>query len=66
MHSTNSLTLPAATFNVLLEICARTKDQERGFEMIDRMRRAGVEPDDFTFEAVKQRRVLRSYLRKES
>ena len=58
--------MSAATFNVLLEICARTKDQERGFEMIDRMRRAGVEPDDFTLEAVKHRRVLRSYLRRSS
>ncbi|KAK9818525.1 hypothetical protein WJX74_009029 [Apatococcus lobatus] len=55
-----------ATFNVLLEICARTKDQDRGFEMIDRMRRAGVEPDEFTLEAVKHRRVLRSYLRRSS
>ena len=58
--------ISAATFNVLLEICARTKDQDRGFELIDRMRRAGVEPDDFTLEAVKHRRVLRSYLRRSS
>lgn len=51
-------------YNVLLDICARTNDEERGFEVIRRMEAAGVEPDDMTEMAVKNRKSLRSYLRK--
>ena len=52
------------TFNVLLAICARTNDQDRAGELIDRMKAAGVEPDDFTLEAVKQRKSMRSLLKR--
>lgn len=54
----------AATFNALLEICARTKDAARGYEIIERMQRAGVVPDEFTHEAIKNRKALRSYLKR--
>ncbi|GIL55601.1 hypothetical protein Vafri_11147 [Volvox africanus] len=54
----------AVSFNVLLEICCRTSDIERGQDIIDRMAADGVEPDEFTEEVVARRRVLRSYLRK--
>lgn len=54
----------AATFNALLEICARTKDSARGYEVIERMQRAGVLPDDFTLEAVKNRKALRAHLKR--
>ncbi|CAK0784238.1 hypothetical protein CVIRNUC_007442 [Coccomyxa viridis] len=53
-----------ATFNALLEICARTKDSERGCEVIERMQRAGVLPDELTFEAVKNRKALRAHLKR--
>ena len=56
--------LCAASFNALLEICARTKDSARGYEVIERMQRAGVLPDDFTLEAVKQRKALRAHLKR--
>jgi pentatricopeptide repeat protein len=47
-----------------LEICARTKDSERGYEIIERMQRAGVPPDDYTLEAVKNRKALRAHLKR--
>ena len=59
-----SLLSCAATFNALLEICARTKDSERGCEVIERMQRAGVLPDELTFEAVKNRKALRAHLKR--
>ena len=52
------------TFNALLEVCSKTKDEVRGSEVITRMVAAGVEPDDFTVEAVRQRKSLRSLLKK--
>lgn len=55
---------PAGTFNALLEVCARTKDLERGYEVIERMERAGVLPDEHSVEAVKNRRALRTQLKR--
>lgn len=40
----------AAVYNSLLEICARTRDMVRGEEVIGRMARAGVLPDEDTAE----------------
>lgn len=53
-----------ASYNVLLQICARTNDLDRGQDVIDRMSADEVEPDEFSMEAVAKKRVLRSYLRK--
>lgn len=54
----------ALTFNALLETCSRTNDETRGTELIQRMVSAGVEPDEFTLDAVQKRKSLRSLLRK--
>ncbi|CAI5467692.1 unnamed protein product [Closterium sp. Yama58-4] len=48
-----------AIFNELMDICARDNAVDRGVQLLDRMAEAGVEPDAFTFEAVKRRRTLR-------
>lgn len=53
-----------AVYNCLLEICARTNDEERGFDIIDRMSKASVPPNKYTLEAVKRRKSLRSYLKR--
>ena len=55
---------PAVTFNVLLAICARTNDEQRAADIIERMAQAGVEPDDFTFDAVIKKRYMRSLLKR--
>jgi pentatricopeptide repeat protein len=52
------------TYNALLDICSKTNDITRGQEIIARMVAAGIEPDDFTLEAVRQRKSLRSLLKK--
>lgn len=54
----------AATFNALLEVCARTKDLTRGYEVIERMESAGVVPDEQSLEVVKNRRALRTHLKR--
>ena len=54
----------AAVFNCLLEVCARTNDQERGYNIIEQMEKAGCVPDEYTVEAVAKRKVLRSHLRR--
>ena len=54
----------AAVFNCLLEVCARTNDQERGYNIIEQMEKAGCIPDEYTVEAVAKRKVLRSHLRR--
>lgn len=54
----------ASTFTALLETCARTNDGVRGEEIITRMIAAGVEPDDYTWDAVKGRKTIRSVLKK--
>ena len=52
------------TYNALLEVCSKTNDEPRGAEIITRMAAAKIEPDDFTIEAVRQRKSLRSLLKK--
>lgn len=56
--------LHKASFNILLDICCRTSDIDRGQDIIDRMAADGIEPDEMTEDVVARRRVLRSYLRK--
>lgn len=56
--------LLAAVYNCLLDICARTNDQERGYDIIDRMSRARIVPNKYTLKAVKDRKALRSYLKR--
>jgi pentatricopeptide repeat protein len=53
-----------AVYTSLLSICARTKDDDRGYEIIERMARTGVEPDDQVLDAVGKRKSLRSHLRR--
>jgi hypothetical protein len=38
--------------------------QERGFEIMAQMLKAGILPDDVTVEIVKNRKALRTHLRK--
>lgn len=54
----------AVTFNALLECCTKHNDQERASEIMGRMLVAGVEPDDYTLEAVRPRRNMRSLLKR--
>ena len=49
----------AAVYNALLEACAQSRDEERGSAIIERMRAAGVNPNEFTLKAVDKRKVLR-------
>ena len=56
--------LTPAVFNAALGAAARTRDLERGAAIIAQMEGAGVEPDAGTVEAVRQRRALRSLLKK--
>ena len=51
-------------YNCLLDICARTNDQDRGYDIIDQMQKAGCQPDNQTLEAVAKRKFLRSHLRR--
>lgn len=39
-------------------------EQERGFEVIAKMQQAGIEPDEMTVDVVKNRKALRTQLRK--
>ena len=48
----------------MLDICSRTRDEQRGIDIIDMMHSAGLQPDDFTLDIVKQRKVLRSHLKR--
>lgn len=54
----------AVTFNALLEACTKHNDQERAAEIMQRMLLAGLRPDDFTLEAVRPRRAMRSLLKR--
>ena len=58
--------VPASTltYTTLLQLCARTNDVERGMKIIEQMGREGVEVDGTTLMAVKNRRALRSHLKK--
>ena len=51
-------------FNVLLACASRSRDVERGFEILKKMKSSNVEPDFGTVAAVKGRRALRSFLKK--
>lgn len=64
MEHTYGIVPTVLTFNTLLEVCSKTNDEERGVEIIDRMQDAGVVPNDLSFEAVRQRKSLRSMLKK--
>jgi pentatricopeptide repeat protein len=55
---------PAVTFNALLECCTKHNDAERAAEIMGRMATAGVQPDDYTLEAVRPRRSMRSLLKR--
>lgn len=52
------------TFNALLEACTRSNDAERAEEVMQRMLAAGVQPDDWTLEAVRGKRAMRSLLKR--
>ncbi len=54
----------AAVFNALLEVCARTNDEERAGEILSRMEAAGVLPNEQTYEALSKRKSLRSMLKR--
>eukprot|EP00468_Gymnochlora_sp_CCMP2014_P002717 CAMPEP_0167747674 /NCGR_PEP_ID=MMETSP0110_2-20121227/4413_1 /TAXON_ID=629695 /ORGANISM="Gymnochlora sp., Strain CCMP2014" /LENGTH=213 /DNA_ID=CAMNT_0007632603 /DNA_START=88 /DNA_END=729 /DNA_ORIENTATION=+ len=64
MEMTYDVKPSTMTYNGLLTICARTKDFERAYELIDRMDAAGLEPDDGTFKIVHEKKALRAYFRK--
>ncbi len=51
-------------YNALLESCARSNDVFRGEEIITRMESEGVVPNEQTFDAVKNKKNLRSLLRR--
>eukprot|EP00887_Chlorella_sp_A99_P006397 scaffold3.g6397.t1 len=52
------------TFNQLLAVCARTNDEQRAAELVSRMEALGIEPDEYTYEAVRSKRALRSLLKR--
>ena len=52
------------TYNALLECCTKHNDGERAGEIMGHMLVAGVQPDDFTLEAVRPRRSMRSLLKR--
>ena len=52
------------TYTTLLQLCSKTNDVERGMQIIEQMGREGVEVDSSTLTAVKNRRALRSHLKK--
>jgi len=58
------LTPTAQTYNLLLAKCADANDLERAEELIERMNDTDVEPDKYTYDAVKKRRSIRSYAKK--
>ena len=53
-----------AVYNAALAGAARTRDVERAGAIIQQMQAAGVQPDVGTLEAVRQRRAMRSLLKK--
>eukprot|EP00466_Bigelowiella_natans_P004924 jgi/Bigna1/81109/fgenesh1_pg.77_\ len=64
MELTYEIPPSTMTYNGLLSICARTKDYERAYELIDRMDAASIEPDHQTLQIVHEKKALRGYLRK--
>lgn len=53
-----------SVYSSLLDICVRTKDDDRAYEIIERMARTGIEADKLVVNAVKSRKALRSHLRR--
>lgn len=64
MEHTYGVEPTVLTFNTLLEVCSKTNDEDRGAEIIERMQASGVQPNDLSFDAVRQRKSLRSLLKK--
>ena len=64
MCNQSGLCCVAAVYNSLLDICMKTRDEQRGTEIIDMMHAAGLEPDEFTVDIVRKRKVLRSHLKR--
>ncbi|KAL4458576.1 hypothetical protein ABPG75_013441 [Micractinium tetrahymenae] len=64
MERKHGIAPTTVTFNVLLETCTKHNDEERAAEIMGRMLVAGVEPDEFTLEAVRPRRSMRSLLKR--
>jgi len=53
-----------ATFNILLSVCSRTNDTIRGGEIVERMVALGIEPDAKSYDLTKNRKTIRSLLKK--
>lgn len=53
-----------SVYSSLLDICVRTKDDDRAYEIIERMARTGVEADKHVVNSVRSRKSLRSHLRR--
>lgn len=53
-----------SVFNELIDVCSRINDVEKGMDYIERMQALKLEPDWFTFEAIKRRKTLRAHFRK--
>eukprot|EP00850_Spirogloea_muscicola_P022836 SM000314S12180 [mRNA] locus=s314:67734:68461:+ [translate_table: standard] len=51
-----------AVYNELLDICARENNVDKGQQLLERMRAAGLQPDSLTFRVVSRRKALRSIL----
>ncbi|KAL4859276.1 Pentatricopeptide repeat-containing protein [Chlorella vulgaris] len=64
MERKNGIQPSTVTYNALLECCTKSNDAERANEIMGRMAAAGVAPDDFTLEAVRPRRSMRSLLKR--
>lgn len=52
------------TFNQLLVVCARTNDEQRAGELVARMEVLDIRPDEYTWEAVRNKRSIRSLLKR--
>ncbi|PSC71258.1 Lipoxygenase y domain-containing 1 [Micractinium conductrix] len=64
MERKHGIAPTTVTFNALLEACTKSNDGERAAEIMSRMQLAGVQPDEFTLEAVRPRRSMRSLLKR--
>eukprot|EP00899_Mesostigma_viride_P002316 jgi/Mesvir1/12085/Mv00361-RA.1 len=52
-------------YNQLLALAVAANDTPRATQLIDRMVSERVEPDDATMDAIRRKRVLKSYMRKQ-
>ena len=64
MRNTYGIPPQVTTYNTLLQICADNNDYDRGIQLIDRMEQEGVEPNNWTANAVSSRKSLRHYLKR--